>query len=70
MSWKAHAAGKTNPQQLQSFANPCPREELFIVSKDPHQLANLVNDAKHQEALEQARSFYPSGRRKRGILYR
>jgi N-sulfoglucosamine sulfohydrolase len=55
--WKAHAAGKTKPPQHQVFANPCPSEELFSVSKDPHQLANLVNDAKHQEALEQARSL-------------
>ena len=28
-----------------------------MVSKDPHQLSNLVNDAEHQEALEQARSL-------------
>ena len=42
--WKAHAAGKTTHQH-QVFANPCPPEELFMVSKDPHQLSNLVNEA-------------------------
>ena len=55
--WKAHAASKTKPQQLQIFANPCPPEELFQISKDPHQLSNLVNEANHVEALEQARFF-------------
>jgi arylsulfatase len=55
--WKVHAAGKTKPQQHQLFANPCPPEELFMVSKDPHQLSNLINEAEHQEALEQARSL-------------
>ena len=28
-----------------------------MVSKDPHQLSNLINEAEHQEALEQARSL-------------
>ena len=55
--WKAHAAGKTQPDQQQVFANPCPTEELFQVKKDPHQLRNLVSDEKHQKALNQARAL-------------
>ena len=53
--WKAHAAGKTQPNQQQVFANPCLSEELFQVKKDPHQLSNLVSDEKHQKALKRAR---------------
>ncbi|MDA7756760.1 sulfatase [Opitutales bacterium] len=55
--WKAHAAGKTQPDQQQVFANPCPPEELFQVKKDPHQLSNLVSDEKHQKALKRARAL-------------
>jgi len=55
--WKAHAAGKTQPDQQQVFANPCPTEELFQVKKDPHQLRNLVSDEKHQKALKRARAL-------------
>ncbi|MDA8990013.1 sulfatase [Opitutales bacterium] len=55
--WKAHAADKTNPDQQQVFANPCPTEELFQVKKDPHQLRNLVSDEKHQKALKRARTL-------------
>ena len=55
--WKAHAAGKTQPDQQQVFANPCPPEELFRVKEDPHQLNNLADDKKHTKALKQARSL-------------
>ena len=55
--WKAHAAGKTQPDQKQVFANPCPPEELFQVKEDSHQLSNLVEDKKHTKALNQARSL-------------
>ncbi|MEO0445816.1 MAG: sulfatase [Verrucomicrobiota bacterium] len=41
--WKAHAEGRTNEQQQQIFANPSPEEQLFRVSKDPHQLTNLAS---------------------------
>lgn len=53
--WEAHAAGKTTSQQQQVFANPCPSEELFKVSKDPHQFTNLVGNPEYLIALEQAR---------------
>ena len=53
--WKAHAVGKTQPNQQQVFANPCPPEELFQVKEDPHQLSNLIKDKKHAKALKHAR---------------
>jgi arylsulfatase len=55
--WKAHAAGKTNPNQHQIFANPCPPEELFLVGDDPHQFTNLAKDSKHAKTLDQARDM-------------
>jgi arylsulfatase len=55
--WEAHAAGKTTPQQQQIFANPCPEEELFRVSKDPHQLVNLAANPEHRATLKQARKL-------------
>ena len=53
--WKAHAAGKTNAQQQQIFANPAPGEELFLVSKDGHQLTNLADNPEYAAKLKQAR---------------
>ncbi len=53
--WKVHAAGKTTPAQQGLFAEPAPPEELFRVSKDPHQLQNLVANPEYAEILGQAR---------------
>ena len=58
--WKAHAAGKTKPSQQQIFANPCPPEELYKVSNDPHQLSNLAKDVKHAKTIKQARALLAS----------
>ena len=55
--WQAHAAGKTRPEQQQIFANPCPEEELFQVSDDPHQLNNLVGRPEFADIRDQARSL-------------
>jgi len=55
--WNAHAAGKTTAKQQQIFANPCPAEELYLVSKDPDQFNNLVNDSGYAATLKQARSL-------------
>ena len=55
--WNAQTAGRTTADQQQIFANPCPVEELFILSKDPHQLNNVVNDPKHTDTLNQARQL-------------
>ena len=48
---------KTQPNQQQVFANPCPPEELFQVKDDPHQLSNLIEDKKHAKALKKARGL-------------
>jgi N-sulfoglucosamine sulfohydrolase len=55
--WKAQAAGTTSPQQQQIFANPCPPEELYRVSKDPHQLSNIVANPEYAAVLKQARGL-------------
>lgn len=55
--WKAHAAGKTTPEQQQVFANPCPEEELFQVSDDPDQLNNMAGDPAYAKVLGQARQL-------------
>ena len=55
--WQAHAKGQTTPAQQQIFANPCPEEELFKVSKDRHQLTNLASNPEYAAALEQARKL-------------
>ncbi len=55
--WKAHAAGKTTVAQQQIFANPCPEEELFDLSKDPDQLTNLASNPEYANALEKARGL-------------
>lgn len=53
--WEAHTAGRTTPEQQQIFANPCPSEELFMLSKDPDQLVNLAMDPDYSIPLEQGR---------------
>lgn len=53
--WKAHAAGKTNAQQQQVFANPCPGEELYMMSRDPDQFNNLATNPDYTTQLNQAR---------------
>jgi arylsulfatase len=53
--WQAHAAGMTTEKQWQVFANPCPEEELYKVSEDPHQLTNLAGKPAHAAQIETAR---------------
>ncbi|MDA7915972.1 sulfatase [Verrucomicrobia bacterium] len=53
--WEAHATGKTTPDQQQVFANPCPSEELYKVSKDSNQFTNLAGKSEHLKTLKQAR---------------
>lgn len=55
--WKAHAAGETLWHQQQVFAVPSPAEQLFQVSRDPHQLWNLVEFPAYADALDQARGL-------------
>jgi arylsulfatase len=53
--WKAHASRKTTPQQELAFADPCPAEELFLLSKDPDQFVNLAANPEYAEMLVKAR---------------
>lgn len=53
--WKAQAAGETLSYQQQVFANPCPPEQLFQVSRDPNQLRNIVEQPAYSEVLNKAR---------------
>lgn len=55
--WDAYIAGETLPRQEQLFESPIPSEELFQVSKDPHQLRNLIAERAYAEILEQARNL-------------
>jgi arylsulfatase len=55
--WRAHAEGRTNENHWQTFANPCPGEELYDLSKDPDQLTNLAGRAEHAGALEKGREL-------------
>ena len=55
--WQAHTAGKTQAQQQQVFANPCPEEELFKLSQDPNQLNNLASNPEYKTQLIQARKM-------------
>ena len=55
--WKAHAVGKTTAAQQQVFANPCPEEELFLLSKDPDQLTNLAGNPEYEKVIAQARGL-------------
>ncbi|MAG57598.1 MAG: heparan N-sulfatase [Planctomycetes bacterium] len=49
--WDRHAAGKLLPAQSQLFQIPAFREELYDVTKDPHQLHNLAPGPEHGDAL-------------------
>ncbi|HKK18013.1 MAG TPA: sulfatase [Opitutales bacterium] len=53
--WQAYVAGKTFPLQEQVFANPLPEEELFQVSRDPHQMRSVADHPAYVEVRDQAR---------------
>jgi len=55
--WEAQAAGETLWHQQQVFAHPCPTEQLFQVSRDPHQLWNVADLPAYEDALDQAREL-------------
>jgi arylsulfatase len=52
---EAWRAGKASGLQAAVFATPRPREELFDVSQDPLQMANLVDSPEHAGHLRQLR---------------
>ena len=49
--WQAEAEGLLAPHQRDVFLVPRPAEELYDLSSDPHQLANLVARAEFQASL-------------------
>ena len=53
----AHQAGNTSKAQQNIFRKPCPSEEFFQVSEDPHQLTNLAAEPEFSEALQRARNL-------------
>jgi len=55
--WAAHERGTLTDAQKNVFWNPCPEEELYDVSKDPHQLTNLVSNPEYKPVLIQMRKL-------------
>ena len=51
-----HATGKLNAAQSLIMAESRPKEELYDVVKDPHNLHNLAGDATHTDALVSLRT--------------
>jgi len=55
---RLNAAGKlTGPQKLW-FAATKPREELYDITVDPHEVKNLASDAKYKDVLERMRAVH------------
>ncbi len=55
--WEFEAAGKLRPEQRDIFLKPRPGEELYRVSKDPHQIRNIAENPENAPVLEQARAL-------------
>ncbi|MEM7698854.1 MAG: sulfatase [Verrucomicrobiota bacterium] len=53
--WEQEAAGKLSPHQRDIFRKPRPAEELYQISEDPHQLANLAGQGAFAEVIAQKR---------------
>ena len=49
------AAGTLGPNQWQLTARTKPREELYDLQEDPHELVNLADDPGHQGILKEMR---------------
>lgn len=64
--WTAQAAGKTTAAQQGLFMNPCPVDELYDVSKDPHQLHNLAADPAYAKQLAEARGLLETWKEQTG----
>ena len=52
-----HAEGKLTPAQALFMAPRRPKEELYDVAKDPHEIHNLAGSADHQETLKKMRAI-------------
>jgi uncharacterized sulfatase len=55
--WRRLAfAGKLNPVQMQFFARTKPKEELYDLDADPHEVRNLADSSAHQAVLKEMRA--------------
>jgi arylsulfatase A-like enzyme len=55
--WKAKSEGLITIAQNDIFLTPRPKEELFYVINDPHQLNNLVENPKYKDVLKEMRKL-------------
>ena len=55
--WAAHAADTLNGKQKNIFLNPCPKEELYHVGKDPNQFINLASVPENEPILKKMRKL-------------
>jgi arylsulfatase len=54
--WDAYEAGELTPFQRDIFLKPRPREELFHVGRDPHQLFNVAQAPQYKPVLKRMRA--------------
>ena len=54
---RLHEAGKLTGPQALFFADKKPREELYDVLADPHEVRNLAGSADHQDVLKRMRAI-------------
>lgn len=64
--WEAQAEGRGHKNYWQTFVNPCPKEELYDLSRDPDQLTNLAEQAAMADALKQGREMLAEWTRQTG----
>jgi arylsulfatase A-like enzyme len=58
--------GKATAAQADPFIAPRPAEELYLVSDDPHQIRNQIDNPKHHETLEHLRKIMDEWQRRTG----
>jgi N-sulfoglucosamine sulfohydrolase len=63
---RLRAAGALSIEQSNVFARPRPREELYDTAADPHELRNLVEDARYAGTLAEMRKVLLSWERETG----
>ena len=64
--WAAMATDQLTAPQRNIFWNPCPEEELYRVSKDPHQITNIAELQENSAQIVQARSLLADWTRQTG----
>ncbi|AWW32877.1 phosphate ABC transporter substrate-binding protein [Echinicola strongylocentroti] len=52
-----HKEGKLTPYQDQFWFGDRPKEELYLLKDDPHQINNLAGDPQYQQVLEEHREI-------------